>query len=81
MEKQKRIIDHTGIKIYTLNRYEDIDGKRFSTHTDDYILVEDFENLIQKLGRPDILQKVIKSVMFGGELDLASLLDSPEPKK
>lgn len=83
MTDKKRIIDYTGMKIYTLNRYEDIDGKRFSTHTDDYILVEDFENLIRKLGKPEVLQKVIKSVMFGSSesLDIASLLSAPDQDK
>lgn len=85
MTEKKRIIDHTGIKIYTISRYDRSDENeiRLSTHTDDYILVSDFENLIRKLGKPEVLQKVIKSVMFGSadNFDLALLLSAPDQDK
>ena len=84
METKKRIIDHTGIKVHTLTWHEyGADQISFATYTDEFIKVSDFENLIRTLGKPDVLQKVIKSVMFGSSdnFDLASLLSAPDQSK
>ena len=84
MEPKKRIIDHTGIKVHTLC-YGDMIGLNQCPNQDceDYIRVQDFENLIRKLGKPEVLQKVIKSVMFGSadNFDLALLLSAPDQEK
>lgn len=82
MTPKKRIIDHTGMKKYSPDICASCSGM-FEDQNGEYIKIEDFESLIRKLGKPEVLQKVIKSVMFGSSdnFDLALLLSAPDQEK
>lgn len=49
--------------------------EEYNSHADvKYYKVEDIEEFLTKLSKPENLNKIVKSLMFGGEIKLEELL-------
>lgn len=65
-EQKPRLIDQLPIKQHSLPLE---DGTFIEV-----VKVEDVENFLLKFTKPDVLQKVVKSLMFGHKLNLEDVL-------
>lgn len=75
MQPKKSMTQLLGLKTYSFDTNDtQVEVITVEDPTGHYVRVEDIELLIQKLSQPDILQKAIKALMFGGDFDLSSIL-------
>ena len=79
-EQKPRLIDQLPLKKYTTKIHRNmptgniIDVEEIESMHGEYVKVDDVENFLLKFTKPDVLQKVVKSLMFGHKLNLEDVL-------
>ena len=71
----KKMTDHLPIKTITAQQIrEKVFSEGGLPDATEFYKASEIEQLLQRLGQPHVLTKVIKSITFGGKLTLEDLL-------
>lgn len=79
-EQKPRLIDQLPLIKYTNRIHKNmhtgdiIDVEQIESIHGEYVMVEDVENFLQKFTDPAVLNKIVKSLMFGSKLDFKDII-------